>query len=80
MFTHTDDIDELLADLPPLLTMGEVLAVLRITHQCLHEWMDAGVFPQPIRPSQRIYRWPKPTIKRWMLSYGKAKAKAKVTA
>jgi predicted DNA-binding transcriptional regulator AlpA len=63
-----DDIDELLDPLPPTLTREEIAALLRITVRTLTEWCERGRFPRPLRLTGHVHRWPKASLRRWLLN------------
>jgi predicted DNA-binding transcriptional regulator AlpA len=62
------DLDELLQDLPDLLTRKELLPLLRVSFPTLSAWIRRGRFPQPLVLSWGKHGWPKATVRKWLAS------------
>ena len=72
MTRFMQDIDAVLGGLPEFLTTREVCALLRIKDETLFEWVKEGKFPRPLRPTSRTSRWPKVSVRRWLLDNARA--------
>ena len=49
-----------------LLSMREVLALLRVSRSTLTRWIREGAFPRPVKLGKRAVRWRRSDIEGWL--------------
>jgi predicted DNA-binding transcriptional regulator AlpA len=60
------DLDELLRDLPDLLSRKHVIRLLGVSRPTLLVWIATGRFPKPLVVSRATHRWTKATARCWL--------------
>ena len=49
-----------------LLTVRDLVLLLRTSREALWKWRKTGIVPEPIRPHPRVLRWRSADIAEWL--------------
>ena len=51
-----------------LLPLEEVLAIVGVSKSTLYKWINADIFPAPVRLGERVSRWREAEVAAWIES------------